>query len=160
MKTLYIHGLDSEPKPEKIELIKQHSEVEALHLDYRKNEDSYQVLSKVIKSKNITHVIGSSLGGFLGYWLAEEHKLPCLLFNPALGTRNINLEVNRNYNQCPKRIIVLGEQDEIVSPYFTIEFLRPKNIKNTKQEIILNSTMEHRIWEKDFKKYVDYFFSF
>ena len=157
-KTLYIHGLDSSPKKEKLEIIQQFGEVESLHLDYKECKNPYELLNNLIQEKKVTHIIGSSLGGFLGYWLAEENKLPCLLFNPALGMRTISIEINRNFNQCPKRIIVLGEQDEVVAPYSTMDYLRPKTKSNTKQEIILNSEMEHRIHEKDFEKYVKYFF--
>jgi len=156
---LYIHGLDSSPKPEKIEVLKQYGRVVGLHLDYKKEEDPFKLLNDTILNENISHIVGSSLGGFLGFWLGEKNSLPCLLFNPALGMRSIDVQVERNYNKCPKRLIVLGEQDDVVLPYHTIEFLRPFSRKKTQQEIIIDSTMEHRISDENFVKYVRYFFN-
>jgi len=158
VKILYIHGLDSFPKPEKMEILKQYGEVIGLHLDYKKEENPFDLLNETIVKENITHIVGSSLGGFLGFWLAEKNELPCLLFNPALGMRSVDIPVERNYNKCPKRLIVLGEKDDVVLPYYTIEFLRPLNRVNTKQEVIIDSTMEHRISEENFEKYVNFFF--
>jgi len=117
------------------------------------------LLNDTIENENISHIVGSSLGGFLGFWLGEKNSLPCLLFNPALGMRSIDVQVERNYNKCPKRLIVLGEQDDVVLPYHTIEFLRPFSRKKTQQEIIIDSTMEHRISDENFVKYVRYFFN-
>jgi len=156
---LYIHGLDSSPKPEKIEVLKQYGRVVGLHLDYKKEENPFKLLNDTILNENISHIVGSSLGGFLGFWLGEKNSLPCLLFNPALGMRSIDVQVERNYNKCPKRLIVLGEQDDVVLPYHTIEFLRPFSRKKTQQEIIIDSTMEHRISDENFVKYVRYFFN-
>ena len=156
---LYIHGLDSSPKPEKIEVLKQYGSVVGLHLDYKKEENPFKLLNDTIENENISHIVGSSLGGFLGFWLGEKNSLPCLLFNPALGMRSIDVQVERNYNKCPKRLIVLGEQDDVVLPYHTIEFLRPFSRKKTQQEIIIDSTMEHRISDENFVKYVRYFFN-
>ena len=59
MNTLYIHGLESSPKVEKTTIIKAYSSVEALHLDYRKQPDSFEILSKLIIDKKISHIIGS-----------------------------------------------------------------------------------------------------
>lgn len=159
MNILYIHGLDSSPKPEKIELLKQYGSAVGLHLDYKKEENPFKLLNDTILNENISHIVGSSLGGFLGFWLGEKNSLPCLLFNPALGMRSIDVQVERNYNKCPKRLIVLGEQDDVVLPYHTIEFLRPFSRKKTQQEIIIDSTMEHRISDENFVKYVRYFFN-
>lgn len=121
MKTLYIHGLDSFPRPEKIDILKKAGlDTVALHLDYRQQLGVYQILKENAIQKNVEYIIGSSLGGLLGYLLSEDLGLPCLLFNPAM-------EVLRQkavyYNQIPEiteknctvRYVVLGAKDETVS---------------------------------------------
>ncbi|MDB4754897.1 hypothetical protein OAF80_00415 [bacterium] len=156
---LYIHGLDSSPKPSKLKLLESFGTVYALHLNYRQQADPFKALSKEIEHNGITHVIGSSMGGYLGFWLAEKHSLPCLLFNPALDMRSIDLSVERNYNQSPKRLIVLGEQDEVVDPFNTIDFLKRTSHTKVAQQVIIDSKMEHRITEEKFEYYTNLFFT-
>ena len=83
-KVLYIHGLGSSPKPAKLDLIRNHTEVVALHLDYEQDVDSYKKLVALAKTESVSALIGSSLGGLISYHIAENMGLPCLLFNPAL----------------------------------------------------------------------------
>jgi uncharacterized protein len=156
---LYIHGLESSPKPSKIKLLEKYGVVCALHLNYREQADAFQVLSKEIELNNITHIVGSSMGGYLGFWLAEKHSLPCLLFNPALDMRSIDVAVERNYNNSPNRVIVLGEQDEVVDPFNTIDFLKRTSHTKVAQQVIIDSKMEHRITEEKFEYYTNLFFT-
>jgi predicted esterase YcpF (UPF0227 family) len=86
MNTLYIHGLESSPVPGKIEIMQKLGlEVTALHLDYFLKPDSFEILKNEAIKNYVEFIIGSSYGGFLGYWLAEDLGLPCLLFNPAMA---------------------------------------------------------------------------
>ncbi len=85
MKTLYIHGLDSYPVPEKTQIMKDAGlTVVALHINYREQLAVYETLKDTSIRKKVKFIIGSSLGGYLAYWLAEDLGLPCLLFNPAM----------------------------------------------------------------------------
>ena len=158
MITLYIHGLDSSPKLEKTAIINTYSSVEALHLDYRKQPDSFDILSKLIIDKKISHIIGSSLGGYLGFWLAERFGLPCLLFNPAIGLRSIELNIDVKNRTCPNRLIVIGEKDDVVTPKTTLSFLKEHKSDNCKQRIITCNDLAHQIDLDTFKEFVDYFF--
>jgi len=84
LKILYIHGLDSSPNMERIQFLeKLGHEVFALHLDYRNEPKTVELLSHLIEDKEIDYIVGSSLGGYLGFWLSEKYCLPSLLFNPA-----------------------------------------------------------------------------
>lgn len=159
MNILYIHGLDSSPKPSKVALLKQYGSVTALHLNYRDQKDAFSILDHEIRKSKSTHIVGSSMGGYLGFWLAEKHKLPCLLFNPALVKRTIELEVEKHTNQCPKRLIVLGELDTIVNPYETIKFLKTTPHNNVIQSILLASNMAHQISDENFNTYTKLYFN-
>ena len=52
-KTLYIHGLDSSPKKNKINIIKKNSTDYSFHLDYRNEPNTFKILSNCIKENNI-----------------------------------------------------------------------------------------------------------
>ncbi len=159
MNTLYIHGLDSSPKVEKTTIINTYSSVEALHLDYRKQPDSFEILSKLIIDKKISHIIGSSLGGYLGFWLAEEFGLPCLLFNPAIGLRSIELNIEVDNRACPYRLIVIGEKDDVVIPKTTLLFLKKHKSDHCKQRIVICNDLAHQIDLDTFKEFVVRFYS-
>ena len=148
MKILYIHGLGSSPKSEKMDLMKSHGEVVALHLDYTTCTNAFQLLSKTIQKEQITAIVGSSMGGLLGFWLAEEHSLPCLLFNPAISKEytDYSLGIEKQaLGNCPQRFVVLGQQDEVVDPQATFYYLTKNTPSSTEQRLLWCSTLAHQI---------------
>ena len=157
LKTLYIHGLESSPKKKKIEIIEKHSIVHALHLDYQNQPESFNILSKLIVNKDINCIIGSSFGGMLGYWLAEKHKIPALLFNPALLIDKSVIHFEVNHNLSPYKLIILGKKDKIVDPLFTTRFLN-KNLIEKNYELIECEELEHKIDLNTFKEKCEYFY--
>lgn len=147
IKAVYIHGLDSEPRPEKIKIMEQAGfEVSALHLNYRKNRNVYTKLKKLILDKKIDFIIGSSFGGMLGYWLSEELGIPALLFNPAMVYQSVQVEIPKiaQFN-CPMRMIILGEQDDVVDPIKNKHFFNKKKREGLKQKVLSCSWLEHSI---------------
>ncbi len=69
MKALYIHGLDSKPNPTKLKIIESFGcKVLAQHINYRSTPNAFALLDKYIVDNKIEFIIGSSLGGRLGYW--------------------------------------------------------------------------------------------
>lgn len=124
MNILYIHGLDGSLSDEKRKILARFGCVSAPAIDYRNDVNSISKLIKEYKNKNIDIVIGSSLGGFAAYHVANALQKSALLFNPALAQRSILQEVPEytNPNQSFKQI-VLGAQDEIVDPVGTFQFL-------------------------------------
>ncbi len=125
-KILYVHGLDSYPHEQRLEWLRSAGHrVWALHLNYREQADAFFLLEKVIVSEGIDFVVGSSLGGRLGFWLGEKHGIPGLLFNPALAMEIPGLQVPvMEPTRCPARWIVLGETDEVVDPHASWAWLR------------------------------------
>lgn len=159
-KVLYIHGLGSSPVPDKIKLIEGYAEVFALHLDYENDTDAYRKLDKLVKTKEITALIGSSLGGLISFHLSQRYGLPCLLFNPALYR-----EVHPSYgmetrpDKCPRRLVVLGGKDTVVDPLKVRSILEQYPDEDCRQEIIMNKQMGHQINLANFEQYVHWFFN-
>jgi uncharacterized protein len=122
MKTLYIHGMNSKPWQEGIAVLQEYGlETFALHLKY--NHQSFDVLKNFILENQIEFLVGHSHGGFMGYWLAEELGLPCLLINPSVSLR-AKKKVSPAVSQlvCPICLVVLGGKDELVNPHRSMQF--------------------------------------
>lgn len=120
--------------------------VSALHLDYRNQPDSYELLKQKVLSDRTEFIVGSSLGGRLGYWLSEELGLSCLLFNPALALEIPGLVDPVLANpRCKSRYIVLGALDDVVDPTETWEWLRKSDRKGVSQRVGMFQHLGHQI---------------
>lgn len=158
MKILYIHGLNSSPNEFRMGLLQSRGhQVGALHLDYLEQPDSYSILKNYAVAEGAEYIIGSSLGGFLGFWLAEELGLPCLLFNPAMWvTReeaNIPLAISRT---CPDRRVVLGALDEEVDPQANWTFFKSPENQAPFQRVLLCQWLPHQIDDETYRDIINW----
>lgn len=130
MKILYIHGLNSFPHPERLEILtnKGH-ETFALHLDYENEPNTFEILKTYALENEVDFIIGSSAGGYIGYWLGQELNIPQLLFNPAVAVRDIKNDVGYEIKENPnlKSWVVIGENDDTVLPKGTLKFYKNKD---------------------------------
>ena len=147
MNILYIHGLDSSPNPERIALLEQSGhQVSALHLDYRTEPATYQRLRETAVKDSTDFIVGSSLGGRLGYWLCEDLGIPGLLFNPAVAMEIPGLEIPvLSSLRCPQRYIVLGARDERVNPVDSLHWLRTKKRDDCAEFVCTCDWLPHEI---------------
>jgi len=155
MKTLYIHGLDSHPVPEKLEILEKAGlEVVALHIDYRTESNAYLLLKNYALKENVEFLVGSSLGGFIAHWLAEDLSLPCLLFNPAMSFRDSLGEHMPEINNrlCPARFVVIGAHDETVDPNENIKYFRAHIKSKCYQRVLVCEWLEHQIDYNSFEE--------
>ena len=128
MNLLYIHGLDSSPRPDKVAVLQTlATKVWAPQLDYRNNNNVFSELLKLAKSEQINFIVGSSAGGFMGYWLTRHLDCRALLYNPALAFQSIIQQIapleEKQLHQAFYQII-LGKQDDIISPQSTLDYLK------------------------------------
>lgn len=79
---MFLHGLESVVPSQKTEWLNQNFDVLVPQIDYRKEGVFNDVLSQA-KEFNPEIIIGSSMGGYFGYYIAGELKTPAILFNPA-----------------------------------------------------------------------------
>ena len=157
MKTLYIHGLDSHPLPEKNKIMKQAGlEVTALHITYREQLGIYETLKETALRKKIEFIVGSSLGGYIGNILAEDLGLPCLLFNPAMQYKDVFYSKMPTIKKpkCPSRYIVLGENDATINPNYTLKVFQEKENQCPFQRIITCHWLGHEIDLQTFEEMV------
>ena len=155
MKALYIHGFQSSPVPVKVKALEENfGQVFAPHIDWeddKRRQNLFKELDEVIKSEGITHIIGSSMGGQMAFYLATKNNIDALCFNPAFGVRydDFGYELNKDFD-C-NVLIVLGKNDEVVDPEKSYEFLRRNGIYN-KVELAIED-MGHQISLPVFIKY-------
>lgn len=159
MKTLYIHGLDSHPVPEKNKIMKKAGLVPtALHINYREKLGVYETLKDTAIRKKIEFIIGSSLGGYIGNVIAEDLGLPCLLFNPAMNYTDVFYSKIPVIEQpkCPARYIVLGANDSTSNPILTASLFNSKSNNTIDQRILTCSWLEHEIDFRTFEEMVNW----
>lgn len=156
MKTLYIHGLDSHPKPSKIKILKELGlDVVALHINYREKLGIYETLKDTIKRKKIAFIVGSSLGGYLGNLLAEDLGLPCLLFNPAIsynGKVFYSVIPAIENSNCPNKYIVIGSKDDTINPKDSQSYFKKQERNGLNQQIKTLDHLGHKIDLKTFEE--------
>ena len=147
MKTLYIHGLDSFPVPEKIDILKKQGlNTVALHIDYRNNKDVFEILLQFAIEHKIELVVGSSLGGYLAFWIGAKLKVPQILYNPAIhyeknfGWEIPEISIPTNIFRC----IILGDKDGIVNPELNYSYFN-KQLKSDYTKMIRCSWLGHKI---------------
>jgi len=167
MKYFYIHGLNGTGNNATTQLSEiLETTVERLEWDpHKPYNENYQNIKTVLDKESDFILMGSSLGGFYTLNLANDYKIPCAVFNPAINPKksfkNIkdidfykNIPLNNlvdsydfktNYTTLP-RLIVVGLNDKIVNPFDTIE--RWKGKCN-----LIQTNDEHQI--KDFKPFKD-----
>ena len=146
MNILYIHGLNGSLSEEKRAILETYGTVYSPSIDYDADPNSIEHLKEEFQNKDINVVIGSSMGGFVGYHLSIAFQRPALLFNPALVTRSVfqNEPEYKNPHHSFKKI-VLGAQDEVVYPKNTLIFIAERIKENTDYQINLRQDLAHRI---------------
>lgn len=155
--TLYLHGLDSELSDDKRRVLERHTRVFAPKIDYRSLETPFESILQLATPHNIDIVIGSSMGGFMGYYLSWALGKPALLFNPALPYSTLGL--TPPVIEAPKDRflkIILGGKDDIIDPKDNFNWILQNESINYDVKFI--SQLAHQIPLDIFKREVDDFF--
>ena len=147
MTILYLHGLESKLSDEKRAILEPFGTVIAPGMDYHNNSEVFDYLMKTYKNETIDCIIGSSMGGFMGYHLGLTFGCPALLFNPALAKRSVHQEIPETIK--PKNhqrfSIVLGGKDQTVKPKKTLKFFSKNFLPTVQLEIKIRPELEHPI---------------
>lgn len=139
MKVIYIHGFQSTPSKPKVDILSKYfDEVFAPEINWEDEDERvglYKSLSAIIKKQNITHIVGSSMGGQMAFYLSTNLNKRGLCFNPAFNLRYFDLGYPKNKSFDGNIDIILGEKDDTVDPKNTISFLDSEGYKKDSIEI-------------------------
>lgn len=156
---IYFHGLDSSLSYEKRIILNGYGKVTAHTYDYRQANiiNSLNDLFDEIDTES-TVLIGSSFGGYLANLYSSYYDIPCLLFNPALAYRSIDLAIQKPGRTFIKSLsyIVLGKNDEVINADANLHFIAA-NFHGPKK-ITIEENMGHRIPADIFAEHIERFF--
>jgi len=100
-------------------------------MDYTNHRLFGELYRKILKEGKPDLIIGSSMGGYFADALGSHFDIEVLLFNPALHSRTI--EINLPYGETNwKRNFVIGTEDTVIDPKATKVF---KDIANSWTEV-------------------------
>lgn len=147
MTILYLHGLESKLSDVKRVVLEQFGTVIAPDMDYKSNSEMYNYLMETYKNESIDCIIGSSMGGFMGYHVAMHLGCPALLFNPALPIRSLNQNVPQNVvpKENQRFSIVLGSQDETVPAIANLNYFSENLLPTVQFQIKIRPDLAHQI---------------
>ncbi|WP_432670910.1 YqiA/YcfP family alpha/beta fold hydrolase [Flavobacterium sp. SM2513] len=147
MTILYLHGLESKLSDVKRAVLEEFATVIAPDMDYKSNSEMFNYLLETYKNDSIDCIIGSSMGGFMGYHIAMTLGCPALLFNPALPIRSLNQVVPQNVvpKQKQRFSIVLGSQDETVPAISNLKYFSENLLPTVHFDIKIRPDLAHQI---------------
>ena len=124
-KVLYLHGLESKNGGDKVDYLAAKCLVHAPEMDYTRG-DIFPYLIKVVEDFKPDVIIGSSMGGFTAYMLGALYNIEVVAFNPAFHSRTLepNYPEFINNQVCRKARIILGDEDTVIDPKKTLEWLK------------------------------------
>jgi len=149
IKLLYIHGLKSRPKEEKIAILEEFADtVFAPQINYFGDTPVFSSLLHECKTQNINALVGSSAGGLMAFWLNKYLGVKALLFNPALKSPSFQADViEPNPQELQSNYfnyILIGKQDQIVLPESTLAYLQ-ENESSQNYQVEMLPELGHRI---------------
>jgi predicted esterase YcpF (UPF0227 family) len=164
MNLLYLHGLESKLSDEKRAILERYATVIAADLDYKSNPNMIEHLYNTYQDQEIDAIIGSSMGGFAGYYLAQLFKVPSMLYNPALpyrGTTEQMVPAHLPMNDPASMRIVLGAQDDLIKAKDNLTFLAQHMTGKTDYKLIVRKDLAHQIpldvFEEETKAFFEMF---
>jgi hypothetical protein len=148
MNILYLHGLESKLSDSKRAILNTYGNVIAPNIDYKVNPNVIQNLYNEYHNQHINAIIGSSMGGFTAYHLANSIGICALLYNPALPYRNDIgqiIPVTLPIKNSTFMRIVLGGQDDVIKAKDNLTYLAEHSNPATDYDISIKRELAHQI---------------
>lgn len=159
MNILFLHGLESTLTIDKKNILEKYGNVFSPDLDYKSNPNMIQFLCDEYQNQNIDVIIGSSMGGFAGFYLSKLLKVPALLFNPALPYHATEQNIP-NIDAVHEHLVqfVLGIQDDTIKAEDNLKYILNFVPRENDIRIHLLKDVAHRIPITVFEAEVNLFF--
>jgi predicted esterase YcpF (UPF0227 family) len=156
IKILYLHGLLSSNQSPKVDWLKKQHTVINPKLDYKNNGNTiFSELESIIIDNEVNFIVGSSMGGYLGYHLGNKLNVPTLLFNPSLAPNKIEKpKVCYVKNETVLHTVILGEYDEVVSYQNTLNYLMKVNANLDYRLMKIGHRTPFEVFVESFKEQV------
>jgi len=143
MTSLYLHGLNSTNLNTRTDWLHQFGKVVNPLIQYKNYPDNYRHLEKLVVKFKPKVIIGSSMGGYLGFHLGNYYRIPTILLNPALIMTTIVKPDVRLLATDTLHTISLGLQDDIINPLQT-------------KQLLIDWQVRHQIFEFDMGHQTDF----
>ncbi len=158
-KILYLHGLESRLSEVKHAVLNSYGEVLFPDIDYKATDQIIQNLHTQYRGEKIDVIIGSSFGGFVGYYLSLLLNTHCLVFNPALPYRSFPQQIPAVPQREKHLLTVIGLQDPIIKAADNLDFLLNHHSENELSRIHVLQGLAHQIPLQVFSTEVNYLFN-
>ena len=161
MSILFLHGLESKLSDPKRAILETYGTVIARDINYKADPNAIQNLYDEYHDQDINVIIGSSMGGFAAYHLANSLGLCALLYNPALPYRSDIEQIiptTLPINNSPFMRFVLGAQDEVIKAKDNLNFLARNTNPTTDYHISIKRELAHQIPIEIFEQETKTFF--
>lgn len=147
MNILYFHGLESKLSDKKRIILEKYGTVIAPDLDYKSNPNMIEHLYNRYHNQKIDVIIGSSMGGFVGYHLSNMLGLQSMFYNPALPNRSIEQIIPSHLAKNHPSIMrfVLGSKDSVILAKDNFTYLAEHITDKTDYTIIFEYDLGHSI---------------
>lgn len=153
-KILYLHGLDSCATEDKMKaIIKAYDTpfVVSPHIDYRLAPDCvFDELFKLAESIKPDLIIGSSMGGRFGYYIAKKLGCDVILFNPAICETSLTHKIDKSGDRKIKGAAVLSILDDVIDSDKTNQFITENEQSITVHKVLIG----HQIPLNVFVEYI------
>ena len=152
---VFLHGLESSSNGEKADFLKANFPNTFIpDLKYKEVDPKilFDSIYNQLVGQNIKLIIGSSMGGYLGYCLCKKLGVSGLLFNPALSLNSLGIQFDNTGQLKPHLDIVIGQFDKVVNPQLTMDWLIENEDPTTYS--VFYENIEHRIPIDVFTKHI------
>ncbi|MCK9575738.1 MAG: YqiA/YcfP family alpha/beta fold hydrolase [Candidatus Pacearchaeota archaeon] len=149
---LVLHGYESSVYPPRLKVLSADYNLLTPEMDYDHNQGLFEKTYQTYKNANIDLIVGSSMGGYFGYYLASLLDVPALLFNPAVieTTSGIKKQEVRKGKYNPAIYVVSGKDDDIVISWKLKQWFK----ENARNYEFITENMGHRPSDETYIKYV------